>query len=175
MIRHHVRNRHEQRIIYRVGTPCFDLIISNKRDRNDDFNVSGVCLVVHTTKENIAMKDGSFTRSDQKKERIPADDDDWWNTTTTMVRDKRQFWTKQTDSFIWALRISLLRWSVVQWRWSHLDTARWTKVIRDAENRQTVDNQTTKTLWQSKWLTKWGVSTMAGWNETIERIDGDSG
>ena len=74
--RYDVRIRHEHRIIYRVGTPCFDLIISNKRDRNDDFNVSGVCLVVHTTKENIAMKDGSFTRSDQKKERIPADDDD---------------------------------------------------------------------------------------------------
>ena len=37
--------------------------------------------------ENIRLKDGPLTRSDQNKERIPVDDD-WWNTTTTMVRDK---------------------------------------------------------------------------------------
>ena len=30
--RYDVGIRHEQRIIYRVGTPCFDLIIFNKRE-----------------------------------------------------------------------------------------------------------------------------------------------
>ena len=129
------------------------------------------CVRLRTT--DIKARNVTILLTPQNKERICAHND-CRDTAATMVRDRRRFGAMERDSCILVLRISLLQWWVVQWRWSCLDTARWTKVVHDAKHRQMVENWYNPLLRSSKWLTKRSRPTLAGWNKTVKRIGGES-
>ena len=139
MIRHYVPTWHEERIICRVGPPCLDLIIFNKREmvvsRFPVFAWWYTQLKVTFHWRTNRSQGPTKTRKEFLWTMINfTPHQQWWET-------KWRFGTKQPDSYISVLRISLLQWWVVQWRWSRLDKARWTKVMLDAKNRQTMDHK----------------------------------
>ena len=103
--RYYNRTRHEQRIIFGNGPPCFDLIIFNKRE----MVLSRILVSAWLDKQWKRTLDWRTDRwqgqTKTRNEFLSTTTDgtqqrQWWET-------KRRFGTKQLDSYIWALKISL--------------------------------------------------------------------
>ena len=88
--RYYVRIRHEHRIIYRVGTPCFDLIISNKSEMVVSRFLVSAWLDKQRTRTLRWRTNRWQGRTKTRKEFLPM----------TMIDEtqQRRWWEKDGDS-----------------------------------------------------------------------------